>query len=57
MGITDKSYAEELDKKPFIHGFNFKFKSGVPDQEIASLDEAIGCIEGKIPVPKGVLHR
>ena len=52
LGITDKSYAEELDKKPFIHGFNFKFKSGVPDREIASLMRQLAALKGKIPVLK-----
>tara|TARA_B100001250_G_scaffold378773_1_gene368877 strand:+ start:235 stop:957 length:723 start_codon:yes stop_codon:yes gene_type:complete len=52
LGITDKSYAEEPAKKPFIHGFNFKFKAGVPDQEIASLMKQLAELKRKIPVLK-----
>lgn len=51
LGITDKSYAED-PTKPFIHGFNFKFKAGVPDQEIASLMKDLAALKRKIPVLK-----
>jgi hypothetical protein len=52
LGITDESFAAEPAQKPFIHGFNFKFKAGVPDQEIASLMKELAALKGKIPVLK-----
>ena len=52
LGIPEKSYAVESAKKPFIHGFNFKFKASVPDQEIASLMKQLASLKRKIPVLK-----
>ena len=52
LGIVQKSSALEPLKKPFIHGFNFKFKAGVPDREIASLMKQLAALKGKIPVLK-----
>jgi len=52
LGITQESYAAEPLKKPFIHGFNFKFKAGVPVREIASLMKQLAALKRKIPVLK-----
>ena len=52
LGLVGKSYAAEADKGPFIHGFNFKFKKGVPDEEVASLMRELAAVKGKIPVLK-----
>ena len=52
MGLIGRSYAAENKKGPFIHGFNFKFKKGVPDEEVASLMRELAALKGKIPVLK-----
>ena len=52
LGINRKSNAAGPVEKPFIHGFNFKFKRGVPDREIASLMKQLAALKGKIPVLK-----
>lgn len=52
LGMKEKSYALGPAKKPFIHGFNFKFKRGVPDEEIASLMKELAALKDKIPVLK-----
>ena len=55
LGIKEKSYAFEPAEKPFIHGFNFKFKRGVPHEEIASLMKELAALKKKIPVLKEFL--
>jgi hypothetical protein len=55
LGIKEKSYAFEPAEKPFIHGFNFKFKRGVPNEEIASLMKELAALKKKIPVLKEFL--
>ena len=52
LGISTESYALEPGPKPFIHGFNFKFKRGVPEDVIASLMEELAALKDKIPVLK-----
>ena len=52
LGIKNAVYAESTVKKPFIHGFNFKFKRGVPDEEIATLMRELAALKEKIPVLK-----
>ncbi|MDG2486964.1 MAG: Dabb family protein [Roseibacillus sp.] len=52
LGLTGKSHASEAAKKPFIHGFNFKFKRGVPNEEVASLMKELAALKEKIPVLK-----
>ena len=52
LGHMGKSYAAETAKGPFIHGFNFKFKKGVPEGEVASLMQELAALKGKIPVLK-----
>ena len=51
-GTQGASYAAEPSPRPFIHGFNFKFKGGVPKEEIASLMKELAALKGKIPVLK-----
>ncbi|HCQ34025.1 MAG TPA: hypothetical protein DIV54_11045, partial [Verrucomicrobiales bacterium] len=51
-GTQGVSYAAEPSPRPFIHGFNFKFKGGVPKEEIASLMKELAALKGKIPVLK-----
>ncbi len=50
LGIKEETYAFDATKQPFIHGFNFKFKSHVPDEEIASLMQQLAALREKIPV-------
>ena len=52
LGINRKSNAAGPVEKPFIHGFNFKFKRGVPDREIVSLMKQLAALKGKISVLK-----
>ena len=52
LGLENTVYAESTVKKPFIHGFNFKFKPGVPDEEIAALMRELAALKEKIPVLK-----
>ena len=52
LGINPTAHAREPANKPFIHGFNFKFKRGVPDEEIASLMKDLAALKEKIPVLK-----
>ncbi len=52
LALNGVAQGEEVTKKPFIHGFNFKFKSGVPDEEIASLMKELAALKEKIPVLK-----
>ena len=48
--MNTAAHSEEVAKKPFIHAFNFRFKQGVPDQEIASLMKELAALKEKIPV-------
>ena len=50
VGLNTAAHSEEVAKKPFIHAFNFRFKQGVPDQEIASLMKELAALKEKIPV-------
>jgi len=52
LGLKNTVYAESTVKKPFIHGFNFKFKRGVPDEEISILMKDLAALKDKIPVLK-----
>ena len=52
LGIHPTAHACEPANKPFIHGFNFKFKRAVPDEEIASLMKDLAALKEKIPVLK-----
>ena len=52
LGINTASYALEPGPKAFIHGFNFKFKRGVPEDIIAPLMEELAALKDKIPVLK-----
>ena len=42
-------------KRIFVHAFNFKFKQGVPEEEIAELMRDLANSKGKIPVLKELL--
>ncbi len=55
LGIKETAYADSPAKKPFIHGFNFRFKKGVPDEEIAGLMKELVALKAKIPVLKEFL--
>ena len=52
LGIKETAYADSSAQKTFIHGFNFKFKRGVPDEEIAALMKDMAALKEKIPVLK-----
>ena len=47
IGANHSALAKSPNKKTFIHGFNFKFKKGVPDEKIplGMLVEIKGKIE------------
>ena len=47
--------AESPSKKTFVHGFNFKFKKGVPDEKIAGMMKELAALREKIPVLKEFL--
>ena len=47
--------AESPSKKTFVHGFNFKFKKGVPDKKIAGMMKELAALREKIPVLKEFL--
>ena len=44
-----------MAKKTFIHGFNFKFKKGVPEAKIAGMMKELAALKEKIPVLKELL--
>ena len=50
LGFTETSMAESPSKKTFIHGFNFKFKKGVPEEKIAGMMKELAALKEKIPV-------
>lgn len=52
LGIKSVVQATDTNEKPFIHGFNFKFKRGVPENEIAALMKEMAALKSKIPVLK-----
>ena len=55
VALNSAGYAETVTGKPFIHGFNFRFKQGVPDEEIASLMKELAALKEKIPVLRDFL--
>jgi hypothetical protein len=55
LGLTENSIAESPSKKTFIHGFNFKFKKGVPEEKIAGMMKELAALKEKIPVLKEFL--
>ena len=55
LALNTTAYAEAERQKPFIHGFNFKFKRGVPEEEVASLMKELAALKEKIPVLKEFL--
>ena len=52
LGFESIAQAATKKKTPFIHGFNFKFKRGVPENEIAFLMKELAALKSKIPVIK-----
>ena len=52
LGFESIAQAATKKKTPFIHGFNFKFKRGVPENEIAFLMKELAALKSKIPVLK-----
>ena len=55
LALKTTAHAEAERQKPFIHGFNFKFKRGVPEEEVASLMKELAALKEKIPVLKEFL--
>ena len=55
IGSHGTSLAESPAKEIFIHGFNFKFKKGVPDEKIAGMMKELAALKEKIPVLKEFL--
>jgi|TARA_B110000116_G_scaffold272059_2_gene294990 hypothetical protein len=55
LGLRDTAIAESPSKKTFIHGFNFKFKKGVPEKKIAGMMSELAALKEKIPVLKDFL--
>ena len=52
LGFESIAQAATKNPSPFIHGFNFKFKRGVPENEIAFLMKELAALKSKIPVLK-----
>ena len=52
LGFKSIAQAATKKKTPFIHGFIFKFKRGVPENEIAFLMKELAALKSKIPVLK-----
>ena len=52
LALNTTVHAGAVAKNPFIHGFNFKFKRGVPEDEIASLMKELAALKEKVPVLK-----
>jgi hypothetical protein len=52
LAFKNRIHADGVIKKPFIHGFNFKFKEGVSEKEIAGLMRELAALKEKIPVLK-----
>ena len=52
LGFKSVAQADSKKAPPFIHGFNFKFKRGVPENEIASLMGELAALKSEIPVLK-----
>tara|TARA_B100001115_G_scaffold169031_1_gene149347 strand:+ start:195 stop:917 length:723 start_codon:yes stop_codon:yes gene_type:complete len=55
IGANHSALAKSPNKKTFIHGFNFKFKKGVPDEKIAGMMKELAALKEKIPVLKEFL--
>ena len=55
IGANHSALAKSPNKKTFIHGFNFKFKKGVPDEKIAGMMKELAALKEKIPVLKELL--
>ncbi|MAB60670.1 MAG: hypothetical protein CMO46_09055 [Verrucomicrobiales bacterium] len=55
LGYKGNAIAKSPSKKTFIHGFNFKFKKGVPEEKIAGMMKELAALKEKIPVLKEFL--
>ena len=55
LGYKGNAIAKSPSKKTFIHGFNFKFKKGVPEDKIAGMMKELAALKEKIPVLKEFL--
>ena len=55
LGYKGNAIAKSPSKKTFIHGFNFKFKKGVPEEKIAGMMNELAALKEKIPVLKEFL--